>query len=175
MALLVAAGCGQGDEPASTERPRATTTGASGGPVAYRLPSDAVRGLVTADAWQVIEREGQVVARSEWKPYTAVVLSEWLEDHGVRLDVPKELRAVVERVASEQELPLLVVGPEHRGYAGELARLHPTARELQSFHERFTEEPSAEAGRAMLDWLRVFRAAVEGADDGHLVVIPVLD
>jgi hypothetical protein len=104
-----------------------------------------------------------------------VVLSEWLEDHGVRLDVPEELRPMAERVGSEQELPLLVVGAEHRRYAGELARLEPSPAELQSFYERFTEQRSAEAGRAMRDWLRVFRAAVDRADDEHVVVIPVLD
>lgn len=107
--------------------------------------------------------------------YTAVVLSEWLDDRGVRLDVPMALRSVVQRVASEQQLSLLIISWEHRRYADALAQIHPTGRELQSFHDRFTQDESTEAGQAMLFWLRVFRLAIGKADAKHVVVIPVLD
>jgi hypothetical protein len=71
------------------------------------------------------------------------------------LTVPADLRPVVRRLASEQELSLLVVASQHRRYAAALARLDPTGRELGSSYERFTHDDSAEAGQAMLDWLRV--------------------
>jgi hypothetical protein len=48
-------------------------------------------------------------------------------------------------------------------------------RELRAFYERFTGEQSAEAGEAMLDWLRVFRVALRNADPEHVVIIPVPD
>jgi hypothetical protein len=115
------------------------------------------------------------VARSEWDGYAAVVLSEWLDDRGVPLDVPRDLHAVMDRVAREQEVSVLLVGSEHRRYAGRLARLRPTEGELRSFYERYTEQQSTDAGRAMLDWLRVFRRAFDGADAEHVVIIPVLD
>jgi hypothetical protein len=183
VSLLVAfagAGCGRGAEPASEAQPPATpipttTPGTSEFPVAYQLRRSAARKLADTDAWRVIERKGRVVAKSEWDVYTAVVLSQWLEDRGVRLDVPRDLRSLVQRVASEQELPLLVITSEHRRYADALAQLHPTGRELRSFYERFTADESTEAGQAMLDWLRVFRLAIGRADANHLVVIPVLD
>jgi hypothetical protein len=183
ISLLVAsaaAGCGRGEEPASkSQRPAtpipATTSGASAFPVAYQLRKSATLELAGADAWRVIERNGRVVAKSEWNAYTAVVLSEWLEDRGVRLEVPRDLRSVVRRVASEQELSLLIVSSEHRRYADALAQLRPTARELRSFYEHFTADESTDAGQAMLDWLRVFRLAIGNADADHLVVIPVLD
>jgi hypothetical protein len=176
VAISASAGCGQGDRPPPEREQRATaTTDASDTPVAYELPTGAARRLAAADATRVLEREGRVVATSEWDVYTAVVLSEWLDHHGVRLDVPSDLRSVVRRVANEQELPLLVVSSEHRRYSEALARMRPTAHQLRSFYERFTGERSAEAGRAMRDWLRVFRRAVEAVDAEHLVVIPVPD
>jgi hypothetical protein len=176
----LAAGCGDGDAPASEDEWHATpipttATEASEVPVAYRLRRDVARKLAAADAWRVIERKGRVIATSPWDGYTAVVLSEWLDDRGVRLDLPRDLRSVVRGVASEQELALLVVSSEHRRYADTLAQLHPTAPELRSFYERFTRDTSREAGRAMLDWLRVFRRAMGTADAKHLVLIRVLD
>jgi hypothetical protein len=142
MSLIVAiaapAGCGQGERPPAKGQQRATpiataTTEASDYPVAYELRRAAARKLAAANATRVLKREGRVVATSEWDVYTAVVLSEWLNHHGVRLYVPRDLRSVLRRVANEQEHPLLVVSSEHRRYADALVRMRPTARQLQSF------------------------------------------
>jgi hypothetical protein len=177
VALAAPAGCGQAERKAQqrTTPTATTTTEDSAYPVAYELRRAAGRKLAAANAWRVLEREGRVVATSEWDVYTAVVLSAWLDHHGVRLDVPSDLRSVLRRVAHEQELPLLLVSSEHRRYAGALARMRPTARRLRSFYERFTGERSADAGRAMRDWLRVFRLAVDAVDAEHIVLIPVAD
>jgi hypothetical protein len=176
----LAAGCANGDEPATTTRATPTPTPTATAqptryPVAYRLRMETALDLARTDAWRVIEREGRIVSRSESDDgYAAVVLAEWLDGQGVRLDVPRALRPVVERLAAEQELTLLVIGPEHRRHARALTRLRPTERELRSFYERFGEERSPDAGQAMLAWLRVFRRALDSADAAHVVVIPVL-
>jgi hypothetical protein len=177
LLLAVAAGCGQDDEPVSEARQRATpmATPAERFPAAYRLERSAARRLATADAARVLERSGEVVARTEWEAYTAVVLAEWLDARGVPLDVPKDLRPMVRKVGSEQDLPLLVVSGEHRRYADALAGLHPSAPELRTFYERFSGEAPDDAGRAMLDWLRVVRHSLDAVDEDHVVVIPVLD
>ena len=183
MALLVAfaaAGCAGGEEAASEAQRRSTpspttTTGPSKAPVAYQLRRGDALKLAGTDAWRMIERKGRTVARSEWDGYLAIVLSEWLDERGIRLDVPRDLRPVMQSLADEQELTLLVVSSEHQRYADALARLHPTERELRSFHERFTDDDSTDAGRAMLDWLRVFRLAIGNTDARHVVVIRLLD
>ena len=169
-AALVAIGCGSGSEPRSDST--AAAGASSSYPVAYRIPNAIARKLPQADAYAVIEREGQVVAQTEWEDYTALVLSAWLEEkHGIRLDAP-EYRAVTSRLASEQELYVIAVTGEH---AAALQRLHPNERALRRYFARFTEDGYSEAGEAMLDWLRVFRLASSNADVNHVVVIPVLD
>jgi hypothetical protein len=178
LLVVVAGGCRNGDEPASgahsTPIPTATPRPVAY-PVAYRLRRSAALQLARADAWQLVEREGRVVARSEWDDgYAAIVLSEWLDERGIRLDLPSDLRSVVERLANEQELTLLVVTGEHRRYAELLARLDPTERELRSFYERFSGQTVDDAGQAMLAWLRVFRLALANADARHVVIIPAL-
>jgi hypothetical protein len=175
-----AGGCDRDSAPSSEARPPATPTAtpkreSAASPVAYRLKTTAARALAGTQAARVIERRGRVVARSTWDGYQAVVLSEWLQRRHVRLGVPRDLRSVVRRVAGEQELSLLVVASEHRRYADALAALHPSERELRAFYERFSGEQSAEAGEAMLDWLRVFRVALRNADLDHVVIIPVSD
>ena len=175
-----AGGCGR-DAASSTDAQRPATPTATpkrepaASPVAYQLKTTAARTLAGTQAARVIQRKGRVVARSTWDSYQAVVLSEWLERRDVRLGVPRDLRSVVRRVAGAHELSLLVVAPEHRRYAGALAALHPSERELRAFYERFSGEESAEAGEAMLDWLRVFRVALRNADMDHGVIIPVSD
>jgi hypothetical protein len=173
-AALVAIGCGSNSEPqsSSTASPTATSTASPRYPVAYRIPEASARKLPHADAYAVIEREGDVVAASEWEDYTALVLSAWLEDkHGIRLDA-LEYRSVTSRLASEQELYVIVVTGEH---AAALWRLHPSERALRRYFARFTDDGYSEAGEAMLDWLRVFRRAASSADGDDVVVIPLLD
>ena len=178
LLVVAAGGCGHGDEPASeahsTPNPTATSRPELY-PVAYRLRRSAAVELARADVWSLIERQGRVVARSQWDDgYAAIVLSEWLDERGLRLEVPSDLRSVVKRLANEQELTLLVVSGEHRRYAKALARLDPTERELRSFYERFSQRKVEDAGRAMLAWLRVFRLALAHTDARHVVIIPAL-
>jgi hypothetical protein len=175
LALAAVAGCGsQSDEtPATKREPTPAASRPTAYPAAYRLGTAAARSLAGRNAMRVIAREGRVVARSQWDAYSAIVLSEWLGEHGVRLETPRGLRPVLRELASEQELPLLVVAREHRRYARTMARLDPTGRELRSFYEQYTHEESADAGRAMLDWLRILRTAIGRADARHVVLIPV--
>jgi hypothetical protein len=136
------------------------------------LTAALVRRLATTDADPVIEREGHVVAETEWEDYTALVLSSWLEhEHGIALDAP-EYRAVTSRLAGEHELLLIVLT---RAHADALRRVRPSERELRTYFTRFTEDGYPEAGAAMLDWLRVFRRAATSADAHDVVVIPVID
>ena len=75
---------------------------------------------------------------------------------------------VTSRLASEQELDVIVVTGEH---AEALRRLRPRERALRRYFDRFTEDGYPQAGEAMLDWLRVFRRATSNADVDHVVVI----
>ena len=178
LLVAVAGGCGSGDEPASGDNSTPIPTALPRPevyPVAYRLRRSAALDLARTDARQVIEREGRVVARSEWDDgYAAIVLAEWLDARGFQLALPRDLRSLVERLANEQELLVLVVSAEHRRYAEALARLDPTERELRSFYERFSRQKVDDAGQAMRAWLQVFRLALANADSQHVVIIPAL-
>jgi hypothetical protein len=175
LASATTACASPGDAPVAAPRATPTPARPTSYPVAYRLSRGAVRTLPETDAWKEIDRS-HVVASSEWqKPYPALVLVDWLHDQRIDLGEPRELRPVLERLAHEQELSLLILTAEHRRYAKALAKLHPSRRELRTFYEDFSEEDWPQAGEAMLDWLRVVRLAVANADARHVVVIPLLD
>jgi hypothetical protein len=76
-----------------------------------------------------------------------VALSRRRSGRGTRRP-PSDLRPVVQRLADEQELTLLVVAFEHQRYAHALAQLHPTKRELRSFYQRFSHDDSSDAGQS---------------------------
>lgn len=68
---------------------------------------------------------------------------------------------VTSRLASEQEMYVIIVTREH---ADVLRRLRSSERELSRYFDRFTQDGYPDAGEARLDWLRVFRQAASNAD-----------
>jgi hypothetical protein len=169
LVALTAIGCGSDSEPRSRVAPTSTATPRY--PVAYRITEAVARRLPEGDALAMIERSGQVIAETEWEDYTALVISAWLEEaHDIKLEAP-EFREMTSRLASEQELSVIVVSGEH---ADALRRLHPREHTLRRYFDRFTEDGYPEAGEAMVDWLRVFRRATSSADAGHVVAIPLV-
>jgi hypothetical protein len=183
LAILLLAACVSacGDDEAGSQPPRSTAHGATTSQVsdtaaAWRIRMDTASRLSDTNAWETIQRSGEVVARGgQAKGYAAVVLDEWLDRHGVALSPPLRLRSVLERVADQQELTLMVFGTEHRRAGATLTKLHPSRRELRSFYRDFTGEDSQDAGDAMLEWLGVFRKAIRNTDSHHVVVVPLLD
>ena len=140
LALALAlAGCGAQDAaapaPAPSPRPAAATP--ANGPVAYVMPRSAAPSLGGADPFE--QAEG--FAESEWEGYPAIVLIEWLGDRGIDLEEPPDLRRVSERLAREQELPLVFIAPEHRRFAARLDRLRPSDETLQRFSDRIVAIP----------------------------------
>ena len=172
LLALVAAVAGSGCE---SNGPASNPADVPRYPVAYELPRSVAGRLADVDAMRLIEREGRVVATSEWEPYTVVVLDEWLRGRGIVFDEPDDLTPVRRRVGSSQDLSLLVISSEDRRLAGRLARLHPSESRLRTFYERFNEVALGTAGEAMLDWIEILKRVVAEADSQHVVVIPLLD
>ena len=173
LALALLAGCSSEDEPTRRTEPPAPTPAPA--PAAFALDKNALRRL-PAD-YGVLEREGRAVGSTEWDPYLAAVLAEYLGGRGIRLDeLPKRLEELAIQVSERQEVAVMLLTDAHRRrYARRLARLRPGEDELARFYERFSEETDPDAGRGMLDWLRVLRVALPEARGETTVVVPLPD
>ena len=171
VALMLLAGCSSEEDPRpATEPPPPAPV-----PAAFALSEGALERLPAS--YDVLERDGRVAASTEWDPYLAIVLTEYLRGRGIRLDdLPSRLEELAVQVSDRQEVAVMLLTDEHRRrYARPLARLRPSADELARFYERFTEESDPDAGRGMLDWLRVLRSALPQAQGETTVVIPLPD
>ena len=143
-------------------------------PAAYVVPEALVARLPRGDARSILDQRGRVLARSMWKGYAGGMVVEWLRRYHVSLySLPGALDRAARTVAEKQDLTLLILTPRHRRYERVLDRIHPTARELTRFYERFNEERWPRAGTAMLDWLRVLRTSLHAVRAGDVVVLPL--
>jgi hypothetical protein len=167
LMALMAAGCGSESAPPP---PDPTPEQAPTYPAAYLIDADAAQRLADAgDPYVALERDGRVLAETQWEAYSAVGLMAWLEERGISVDSSR-YDGLVARLG--EDLPGLAIGPEH---AAELRRLRPSERALSRYYYAFTEDGFGDAGRAMLDWLRIFRLAADSADARHVVLIPLVD
>ncbi len=170
LVALMAVGCGS--ESAEAPSPTPARTEPPTFPAAYLIDADATRRLADADEpFRALARDGRVIAETQWESYSAAVLDAWLEERGISVD-SRRYRGLAAQLGEKHELPVLAIGPEQ---AAALRRLRPSERAFTRYYDAFTEDGFPEAGRAMLDWLRIFRLAAERADARHVVLIPLID
>ena len=166
LATLVVVGCGSDSDPPPSPTPARAPTY----PAAYLVDADAARRLTDAeDPILALERDGRVIAETQWESYSAAVLIAWLEERGISVGSSR-YDGLVARF--DEDLPIIAIGPEH---AANLRRLHPSERALSRYYSAFTEEGFGDAGQSMLDWLRIFRLAAERTDARQVVLIPLID
>ena len=166
VAALVVAGCGSESRP----QPRPTPERAPTYPAAYLIEADAAQRLAAAeDPFAALERDGRVIAETQWEPYSAAVLIAWLDERGISVSSSRYDDLVAR---FDEDLPVLAIGPEH---AAELRRARPSERALTRYYYAFSEEGFGDAGRSMLDWLRIFRLAAERTNTRQVVLIPLID
>ena len=163
IAALVASGCGSDRETASPEP--------TPYPVAFEIDRSVASRLPEGDAYETIERTGSVVGATNWEMYFALALDAWLSERGIDVGAP-EFDDVASRLADEQSFNVIFITGEHERA---LARLRPRERRLTRYYELFSEESFAPAGKAMLEWLEIFRDAAQSADPDSVVVIRLID
>jgi hypothetical protein len=168
--LLLAAGCGEGDEqPAarSTATPTATATPEGRFEVAYKVPREVARRLhKDRQAYELLREEGEVIARSDYDITTSISLAHWLRNRGIEVEKPAELTRMWLSVDKQQSLYLMIL-TTHDRVAEKLDELKPSKRRLAAVYD----VPSG--GEAMLDFLRILRLGVREGDGRNVVIIPI--
>jgi hypothetical protein len=167
---LLAAGCGEGDEP--TARATATATPEGRFEIAYKLPRDVARRLHEGRAYELIHEQGEVIARSDFGEETSYPLADWLSRQGIEVEEPGELTPMWLSVEKQQHLYLMIMTTDDR-VGDALDELEPSKRRLAAVYNRWSHERVPAAGEAMVDWLRIFRLAVREGDQRHVVIIPI--
>lgn len=169
LGLLVLAGCGGGDDDGPPPRPAEPPA------FAYALAETELEGLSeAADPIAFLEAEGEVVARADLDSYTAIVLGELLIEEGVDL-LSSPLDPLAGRIAERTDVTVLfLTGEQRRRHGARLAALELPEDRLRRFYERFEGVREPAAGRFMAATLAVLRDALGAAQDGRVVVVPVL-
>jgi hypothetical protein len=163
------------DEADVPPRPPSATPGSSEYAVAYAVARDDVPKLARKALPEALD-DKKVVASSQWKPYTLLVLLEWLHERGIDLEPPPAFDAAVTKIGDRWDVPLLLVTAEHkRRYQRRLQRVTADRDELRDFYNEFNADSWPEAGIAMADWLRIVKASTVAATPRRTVVIPVTD
>jgi hypothetical protein len=173
FACACANGCGhEGDAPPSAPT---ATPGSNEYAVAYAVARDEVPKLARKALPDALDHK-KVVASSQWKPYTLVVLLEWLHERGIDLDPPPPFDTAATEIGDRWDVQVLLVTAEHkRRYQQHLQRLTPDSDELRDFYNEFNADNWPEAGAAMADWLRIVKASMTAATSRRTVVIPLTD
>src|SRR3954465_10863211 len=146
LALLACAcvgGCGHkaGAPPtASRAAPRSSEYA-----VAYAVARDDFPKLAREALPEALDHK-KVVASSRWKPYTLVVLLEWLHERGIDLDPPPGFDTAVAKIGGRWDRLVLPGTAAHKPrYQRRLQRLTPDHDELRDFYNEFNADTWPEA------------------------------
>ena len=121
-----------------------------------------------------LEEEAQRLAPFEGDGFLFAVLLPYLDERGLKL-LDSDFKALAETLSEARGATHLVFTLRHREDC--LSALDPSnfqEADLRAYYEAFNEEPSPEAGAAMLEAIAVLRENLARVDEGSIILLAIV-